>query len=194
MTEAPRRQLTARQADTVRRLTEAGAEEVRRSGYENLSIRDVARRAGVAPATAYTYFGSKDHLLTEIFWRRLNALPPAAARGENDETARQDANATRRAEVTAVLRELALLVSGEPELAAGCTAAMFGSEPDVRQLRLYIGRQIHQRIEAAAGPGSPEGRLLELAYYGAMVEAGLGYATYEHVADQLAEAAELIMG
>jgi hypothetical protein len=27
-----------------------------------------------------------------------------------------------------------------------------------------------------------------------MVEAGLGYATYEHVADQLAEAAELIMG
>ena len=44
-TEAPRRQLTARQADTVRRLTEAGVEEVRQSGYENLSIRDVARRA-----------------------------------------------------------------------------------------------------------------------------------------------------
>jgi AcrR family transcriptional regulator len=193
-TEAPRRQLTARQADTVRRLTEAGAEEVRRSGYENLSIRDVARRAGVAAATAYTYFGSKDHLLTEIFWRRLNALPPAGARGENGEATRQDTNTTRSAEVSAVLRELALLVSGEPELAAGCTAAMFGSEPDVRQLRLYIGRQIHQRIEAAAGPGSPEGGLLELAYYGAMVEAGLGYITYEHVADRLAEAAELIMG
>jgi len=92
-----------------------------------------------------------------------------------------------------VLRELALLVSQEPELAAGCTAAMFGSEPDVRQLRLYIGRQIHQRIEAAAGPGSPEAKLLELAYYGAMVEAGLGYTTYEQMAERLAEAAELIM-
>jgi AcrR family transcriptional regulator len=191
-TEAPRRQLTARQADTVRRLTEAGVEEVRQSGYENLSIRDVARRAGVAPATAYTYFGSKGHLLTEIFWRRLSALPPVAASGGKTGTARQNANAPRTAEVTAVLRELALLVSGEPELAAGCTAAMFGSEPDVRQLRLYIGRQIHQRIEAAAGPG-PEARLLELAYYGAMVEAGLGYTTYEHMADRLAEAAELIM-
>ena len=119
-TDSPRRQLTARQADTVRRLTEAGVEEVRRSGYENLSIRDVARRAGVAAATAYTYFGSKDHLLTEIFWRRLNALP-------------------------------------------------------------------------AAGPGTPEAKLLELAYYGAMVEAGLGYTTYEQMADRLAEAAELIM-
>lgn len=183
-TEATRRRLTARQADTVRRLTEAGVEEVRESGYENLSIRDVARRAGVAPATAYTYFGSKDHLLAEIFWRRLSALPPAA---EGDETT------GRKAGVIAVLRELALLVSEEPELAAGCTAAMFGSEPDVRQLRLYIGKQIHDRIESAAGRGSPQGRLLELAFFGAMVEAGLGYTTYEHVADRLAEAAELIM-
>ena len=189
-TDSPRRQLTARQADTVRRLTEAGVEEVRRSGYENLSIRDVARRAGVAAATAYTYFGSKDHLLTEIFWRRLNALPPAGARGDGGAAGE---NVSRTAQVTAVLRELALLVSQEPELAAGCTAAMFGSEPDVRQLRLYIGRQIHQRIEAAAGPGSPEAKLLELAYYGAMVEAGLGYTTYEQMADRLAEAAELIM-
>jgi AcrR family transcriptional regulator len=181
-TEPTRRLLTPRQAGTVHRLTEAGVREVRASGYENLSIRDVARRAGVAPATAYTYFASKDHLLTEIFWRRLNALPPV----EPDEQADRD-------RITAVLRELALLVSAEPELAAGCTAAMFGSEPDVRQLRLYIGVRIHERIEAAAGPGTPAARLLELAYFGAMVEAGLGYTTFEHMADRLAEAVELIM-
>jgi AcrR family transcriptional regulator len=181
-TEPTRRLLTPRQADTVHRLTEAGVREVRASGYENLSIRDVARRAGVAPATAYTYFASKDHLLSEIFWRRLNALPPV----EPDEQPDRD-------RITAVLRELALLVSAEPELAAGCTAAMFGSEPDVRQLRLYIGVRIHERIEAAAGPGTPAARLLELAYFGAMVEAGLGYTTFEHMADRLAEAVGLIM-
>jgi AcrR family transcriptional regulator len=191
-TEATRRRLTARQADTVRRITEAGVEEVRESGYENLSIRDVARRAGVAPATAYTYFGSRDHLLAEIFWRRLSALPPVGARGGPGDDAEPSPAAGRKVEVIAVLRELALLVSEEPELAAGCTAAMFGSEPDVRQLRLYIGQQIHERIEAAAGR-SPQGRLLELAFFGAMVEAGLGYTTYEHVADRLAEAVELIM-
>jgi AcrR family transcriptional regulator len=183
VTEPTRRLLTPRQADTVHRLTAAGVQEVRASGYENLSIRDVARRAGVAPATAYTYFASKDHLLTEIFWRRLNALPSVEPAGPPD-----------RDKVVAVLRELALLVSAEPELAAGCTAAMFGSEPDVRQLRLYIGVRIHQRIEAAAGAGTPAARLLELAYFGAMVEAGLGYTTYEHMADRLAEAVELIMG
>jgi AcrR family transcriptional regulator len=186
VTEPTRRLLTARQADTVRRLTEAGVSEVRESGYQSLSIRDVAKRAGVAAATAYTYFGSKDHLLTEIFWRRLSALPPVPSGAETKAAARQ--------RVIGVLRELALLVSAEPELAAGCTAAMFGSEPDVRQLRLQIGVKIHQRIEAAAGPGSPQAKVLELAYFGAMVEAGLGYTTYEHMAGRLAEAAELIMG
>jgi AcrR family transcriptional regulator len=184
-TESTRRRLTTRQADTVRRLTEAAVDEVRESGYENFTIRDVARRAGVAAATAYTYFGSKDHLLTEIFWRRLSGLPPVAAPVTSSKAAR------RRA-VIAVLQELALLVSDEPELAAGCTAAMFGSEPDVRQLCVHIGERIHEHIESAAGHG-PEGRLLELAYFGAMVEAGLGYTTYGHMADRLAEAAELIM-
>lgn len=182
--EPTRRMLTGRQADTVRRLTEAGVTEIAEQGYENLSLRNVARRAGVAPATAYTYFASRDHLLAEIFWRRLSALPPVPAGGA----------ATARNRVSSVLRELALLVSGEPDLAAGCTAAMFGTEPDVRRLRLRIGMEIRERIGAAAGPGSPPARLLELAFFGAMVQAGLGYVTYEHMADQLAEAAALIMG
>jgi AcrR family transcriptional regulator len=181
-TESTRRLLTARQADTVRRLTEAGIAEVGDHGYEALSIRDVARRAGVAAATAYTYFSSKDHLLTEIFWRRLNALPEVAA-GDRG---------TRPA-VVAVLRELSTLVSAEPELAAGVTAAMYGSEPDVQHLRAQIGMRIHQRIQAAAGEGTQAAEVLELAYFGAMVQAGLGYTTYEHMAARLAEAARLIM-
>src|SRR5919198_6181137 len=69
-TEPTRRRLTERQAETVRRLTEAAVVEVRETGYEGLTVRNVARRAGVAPATAYTYFASKNHLITEIFWRR----------------------------------------------------------------------------------------------------------------------------
>ena len=182
-TEATRRQLTARQAETVRKLTEAGVDEVRRVGYEHLSIRDVARRAGVAAATAYTYFASRDHLLTEIFWRRLKALPPVIT---NPPAVKERA--------AAVLRELALIVSAEPELAAGCAAAMFGSDPNVRRLRLEIGIEIRRRIEAVAGTGSTAARLLELAYFRAMVEAGLGYTTYGQVADRLAEAADLIIG
>lgn len=54
----------------VQRLAEAALSEVRETGYGDLAIRNVAARAGVAPATAYTYFSSKNHLLTETPTRR----------------------------------------------------------------------------------------------------------------------------
>jgi AcrR family transcriptional regulator len=181
-TASTRRRLTSRQADTVRRLTDAAVDEVRAVGYENVSVRDVARRAEVGAATAYTYFASKDHMLTEVFWRRLQALPPVDLEEPSP-----------KVRVVEVLTELALLVSAEPELAAGCTAAMFGTDPDVRQLRVEIGMAIHDRIDTAAGPENPATGLIELAYFGAMVQAGLGYTTYARMADRLAEAVDLIM-
>ncbi|MEV5575982.1 helix-turn-helix domain-containing protein [Spirillospora sp. NPDC052269] len=180
-TESTRRRLTSRQAETVRRLTEAAVDEVREVGFDGLTVRNVARRAGVAPATAYTYFASKNHLVTEVFWRRLSALPEA------DGT-------PGRGRVVEVLREIALLVSDEPELAAACTAAMLGTDPDVRELRLKIGIAIRGRLQNALG--SDDQKILgalELAYSGALVHAGMGYTSYARVADRLEEMAELIL-
>ena len=67
----PRQGLNARQAETVERLLAAGLEELRAVGHEALTIRTVATRAGVSPATAYTYLASKNHLFAELFWRFL---------------------------------------------------------------------------------------------------------------------------
>jgi AcrR family transcriptional regulator len=183
MTESTRRRLTDRQADTVRRLTDAAVEEVREAGFEGLTVRNVARRAGVAPATAYTYFASKNHLVTEVFWRRLSALPPVEP-GSADTAA-----------VVAVLREIALLVSDEPHLAAACTTAMLGSDPDVQELRTRIGLTIRRRIQAALGDTADPRvvNALELAYTGALVHAGMGYTSYSEMADRLTDMAELIL-
>ena len=57
------------------KLVRAAEEETEEVGYAGLTVRGVARRAGVAPATAYTYFSSKDHLLAEVLWRRMESLP-----------------------------------------------------------------------------------------------------------------------
>ncbi len=179
MEESTRRRLTGRQADTVRRLTDAAVEEVRETGYDGLTVRNVARRAGVAPATAYTYFASKNHLITEVFWRRLSALPPVA----------EDTS------VVAVLREIALLVSDEPQLAAACTTALLGTDPDVLELRTRIGLTIRRRIQAALGDAADPRvvNALELAYTGALVHAGMGYTSYAEMADRLTDMAELIL-
>jgi AcrR family transcriptional regulator len=191
MTESTRRRLSDRQADTVRRLTDAAVEEVRVTGFDGFTVRNVARRAGTAPATAYTYFTSKNHLITEVFWRRLSALPPVRPTSERP-----------RERVIAVLREIALLVSDEPELAAACTSALLGSDPDVQELRIRIGKAIRRRLRAALNPdaeGHPsptEARILnalEFAYAGALVHAGMGYSSYAEMADRLAEVAELLL-
>ena len=178
------RRLTERQAEAVARLVEAAVEEVHDRGYDGLTVRNVARRAGMAPASAYTYFSSKDHLVAEALWRKLQRLPPAAS---------EDATTLER--VTAELRALGSFMADDPALTAACTAALLGPGPDVVHLRARFGREIHLRLRRALGPGGDRAALevLELAYTGAMLSTGMGHLSYAEVADQLGEAARLIL-
>jgi AcrR family transcriptional regulator len=185
--EAPvRRHLTERQADTVQRLTEAVVDELRDTGYDGLTVRNVARRAQVAPATAYTYFSSKDHLVAEVFWRRLQSLSAVRIQGRPGPAAR----------VMAALGDLALLVADEPRLAAACTTALLANDPDVKRLRDRIGGVVVDRLTVALGPDAEPAalRALELAFSGAMLQAGMGYLAYHDLAGQMAEVATLVVG
>lgn len=182
--ESTRRRLTAKQADTVDRLGRAAVEVLSRKGFSGLTIRIVAAEAGVGAATAYTYFSSKEHLVAEVFWRRLRSSP-APANESPDPTVR----------VIAVLRHIALLVADEPELAGAVTTALLGSDPEVKHLRLRIGREIHQRLVTALGPHcTPDVvETLELMYAGALMRAGMGYASYAQIANRLEESARLLL-
>ena len=81
MSTLPRRGLNARQTETVGRLLEAAEQELATVGPEGLTIRTVAGRAGVSPATAYTYFCSKNHLFAELFHRKVLLEHPAEITG-----------------------------------------------------------------------------------------------------------------
>jgi AcrR family transcriptional regulator len=183
--ERARRHMSSRQAVTVQRLVEATLQELRECGYGNLTLRNVARRAGVAPATAYTHFASREHLVTELFWRRLSALPEASID--------QHTKASVRASTT--LGEIALLVADEPELAEACTVAMLAANPDVKVLRDRIGWEMNRRLAAALGDDSDPAvlRALELALSGAMVKAGMGHLSYADLPSLLAEVTDLVM-
>jgi AcrR family transcriptional regulator len=184
--ESARRHMSSRQAATVQRLAEAALDELRERGYDGLTLRKVARRAGVAPATAYTHFASREHLITELFWRRLSALPETSI------------DRRRRASVraSATLGDIALLVADEPELAAACTVAMLAANPDVKVLRDRIGLEMHRRLVLALGDDSDPAvlRALELAISGAMVKAGMGHLSYAELPSLLAEVTDLVMG
>ncbi|MCP2194647.1 TetR/AcrR family transcriptional regulator [Williamsia deligens] len=184
--ESTRRRLTDQQAETVRRLTEAAREVLHEDGFEAMTVRMVAKRAGVAPATAYTYFSSKNHLVAELFWRMLVSSVP-----EPDPSL----DITERAAV--VLRDVALVVSGEDQLAGAVTVALLGSDPDVAHLRIRVGGFIRERLATALGlPADTDDErveLLEMLYSGALVRAGMGYQTYSDIADRLAGAAKLLL-
>lgn len=182
--EATRRRLTAKQADTVERLGGAAVEILSREGFSGLTIRMVAAEAGVGAATAYTYFSSKEHLVAEVFWRRLASTPMPPADSPDPVT-----------RVVAVLRHIALLVVDEPQLAGAVTSALLGTDPDVEHLRLRIGQEIRDRLVAALGArNDPEIiETLELLYAGALVRAGMGYVSYQQIANRLEGAARMLL-
>ncbi|MFD4292809.1 TetR/AcrR family transcriptional regulator [Rhodococcus sp. NPDC058505] len=190
--ESTRRRLTPKQADTVDRLCVAAVDVLREEDFAGLTVRAVAARAGVGPATAYTYFSSKEHLVAEVFWRRLSRSPRPATDG-HDRTGR----------VVAVLRDIALLLADEPGLSAAVTNALLGGDPDVEHLRVRIGIEIRDRLlDALRGDEStPSGRdpdpdvleTLELLYAGALLRAGMGYGSYADLADRLERSATMIL-
>jgi AcrR family transcriptional regulator len=182
--EAPRRWLTERQAEAVGQLVDAAEAEVEACGYDGLSVRNVARRAGVAPATAYTYFSSKDHLLAELLWRNVATVPPSAT----------DPSAPLADRVVQTVEELGVIIGRSPALVAACTQALLSSNPDVKGLRDRIGAEIRRRLGAAVGKdGDPDMvSVLLTTYFGAMLMAGMGHMTFAAVPGFVADAARLM--
>lgn len=184
--DVPRQHLSTRQAELVGRVVDAAAAELADVRYDQLTVRNVARRAGVAPATAYTYFSSKDHLLAEVMWRRFVSLPETAF-GPGQSTAER---------VASVFEDIGTFLADDPTLATAGTTALLGAGPDVRRLRDQIGAAIHRRLQAALGEGADATVLaaLELCYAGAMLTAGMGHFGFESVPDRLGAVARLLIG
>jgi len=175
-----------RQEETFRKVLAAGIETLREKSYADLTVRAVAARANVAPATAYTYFSSKNHLIAEVYLDLVRQVPYFT-----------DVNDPMITRVDGVLRHLALVVADEPEVGAACTAALLGggSDPAVCTARDQIGAEIHRRIASAIGPGADAGKVsaLEMAFFGALVQAASGQFTYREIADRLVDVAGLIL-
>ncbi|AKK29547.1 TetR family transcriptional regulator [Mycobacterium sp. EPa45] len=174
-----------RQEETFRKVLQAGMEMLRESSYADLTVRAVAARAKVAPATAYTYFSSKNHLIAEVYLDLVRDVPYFT-----------DVNDSRLHRVQQSLRSLALVIADEPEFAAACTTAVLSNDAGVVRVRDRIGAEIHKRIKSALGPDADPKIVsaLEMTYFGALVHAGSGTMSYREVADRMEYVVSLILG
>ncbi|TDY06403.1 TetR family transcriptional regulator [Mycolicibacterium litorale] len=183
LTETPRNR---RQEETFRKVLSAGIEMLRESSYADLTVRAVAARAKVAPATAYTYFSSKNHLIAEVYLDLIRQVPYFT-----------DVNDSMPTRVDKALRSMTLMLADEPEVAAACTTALLSnSDAAVRAARDRIGAEIHKRIVSAIGPGADPRKVsaLEMTFFGALVNAGSGAFSYHEIADRLTYVVGLVLG
>lgn len=179
-----RRHLSERQAEVMERLVAAAAEESEVRPYAGISVRTIAKRAGVAPATAYTYFSGKDHLLAEVLWRRMQASPHLV-----------DVNLPLGERVAATVRTMGFGTMETPSVSV-CTRALLADGPDVKRVRTRIGVEIGRRLAAALGPGADPSVLgvLQVTYTGAILSADMGHLSFDAVPTLMAEAVALMAG
>jgi AcrR family transcriptional regulator len=173
-----------RQEGTYHRVLDAAVELLRETKYSELTVRAIAARAEVSPATAYNYFKSKNGLIAEVYLRLVRTVPLFV-----------DVNQTTHERVTREIHALAMLGAYEPEVAAATTTALMGDEEELKPLREQIGTEVRRRLTAALGPGAPINVLptVEYVFYGAMVRAGTGTLSYDAVGSHLDGVIELIL-
>ncbi len=179
-----RRHVSERQAEVMERLLAAASAEAEERPYAEITVRTIAKRAGVAPATAYTYFSGKDHLLAEVLWRRVQASPHLI-----------DLSMSLPERVADTARTMGFASMGSAAVAA-CTTALLGDGPDVKHVRARLGSEIGRRLAAALGDGTDPAvlRVLVVTYTGALLSAGMGHLPFDAVPPLLAEATALMTG
>lgn len=183
--DSPRRSLSNRQAVTVQRLLDATEEVLTHQGYDELTVRSVASQAGVAPATAYTYFGSREHLVTELYWRKLLDLP----------SIKVDKRTSVATRLSNAISEIALLVADNEGLASACTSAMISTDRDVRRIRERVGNAGYERLRAAMADEFDE-RIAQAALLvlsGITIQTGTSHISYGDVPGLVQQAISMLV-
>ncbi len=180
--EGSRRRLSGRRPEMATKLVDAVSQVIAVTGYDGLTVRAVAKAAGVSAASAYNYFASKEHLLAEVYWRRLSALPPVEV----------GPKATAGDRMRAAVMPIVTSLADESELAAGVTTALLAHDPDVVAVRDAVGALMAQRLHDALGSIVPDEARTPLVFMltGGLLNAGMGYLEYAQVAEEMAKFAD----
>ncbi|WP_232835450.1 TetR/AcrR family transcriptional regulator [Actinocorallia populi] len=157
------RTLSKEQQARRARLVQAARDLASAGGYSAVTMHDVADRAGVARATVYRYFSSKDHLLTEVAadWAQLIAdvTVPGADPAER---------------LSVLLEALVDLAAADLPLTSAIVQAATSQDAGVDEARNELFRYVRDRFSGAIDPDGTLGSV-----------AGVGLEDIEAVVGQL---------
>jgi AcrR family transcriptional regulator len=170
--------------EIARRVLDAMVDLLREMPYSGITMRSIARRAGVSHGEICAYFLSKDSIVAEIYLERLRAAPLVV-----------DVEQSTRARIAAQFSQLVMLLADEPGVAAACSSALIRDEPSVRAIRQRIHAELQRRVRTALRSGAwPEVvETLEFGLLGALVHASCGADTFRQTAEDLASVVEVVL-
>ena len=167
-----------------RRVLDATVGLLREVPYSGITMRSIAKRAGVSHGEICAYFRSKDAIVAEIYLERLRAAPLVV-----------DVEQSARARIAAQFSQLVMLLADEPGIAAACSSALICDEPSVRAIRQRIHAELQRRVRTVLRSGAwPEvAETLEFGLLGALVQASCGSGTFSENADHLASVVAVVL-
>lgn len=179
----PRRGLNARQAVTVEKLFDAALTALDESPYDDLTMRQIASRAGLSPATAYTYFSSKEFLYASLFWRHIVLAEQPSLEGTPTER------------LTQAVQHLAALINDSPALAAAATKSLLSADTGVERLRTKLGRHWIDTFSKALGDDADHKLVQTLGYTfsGILIASGMGQLDYADMPSTLETSFAIVM-
>jgi TetR/AcrR family transcriptional regulator, cholesterol catabolism regulator len=141
--------LTAKALVRRQKIVEAAIELGTEGGYDAVHMRVVAERAGVALATVYRYFESKDHLLSAAVSEWMSQLQGRLTRSP----ARGDTQVERLVDV---LRRASRGVERRPLFTAALVRALSSPDPGVAEAAHHVREQIYDMTAPILDDHSPE--------------------------------------
>jgi AcrR family transcriptional regulator len=167
-----------------RRVLDATVDLLREVPYSGITMRSIAKRAGVSHGEICAYFRSTDAIVAEIYLERLRAAPLVV-----------DVEQSARARIAGQFSQLVMLLADEPGIAAACSSALICDEPSVRAIRQRIHAELQRRVRTVLRSGAwPEvAETLEFGLLGALVQASCGSGTFTENADDLASVVAVVL-
>lgn len=128
-------------------LTDAAIEAIGARGSMDVTMSDIAGRAGVSPALAHHYFGSKERLITESARALLSDLRRDAARALK-------AACSNRARVSAIISVSFSDKQFSDEVVAAWLAFYVDAQsgPEIRRLLKIYARRLHSNLMSGLVP------------------------------------------
>jgi AcrR family transcriptional regulator len=173
------------------RVLDAAIELVAEGGYERVQIRDVSERAGVAAATVYRYFSSKEHLVAAAVERWTESVTSRPRKAWPTGTPYSE-------RLSEAIHERALALQQYPHVAKALLFVRTSSDPFAIECNKRNSHAVEQTFFAALDGLDDDLKAAVVRVIGAvwgtwLAEWVTGQASITQVHEAIVEAAHLVL-